>query len=377
MLCPRSCCAPLRSLRRSALAKLAFVAFLFVALVAAPAAAQSGSGGDASERGGVIVDEFIYDDAPFPECHASTIVETPSGLVVAWFGGTREKDPDVEIWVSRRQEGAWSAPVSVADGVQASGERYPCWNPVLVQHADRLSLYYKVGPSPSEWWGMVKHSTDDGATWSDASRLAEGILGPIRNKPIRTADGAWLSGSSSEHDGWRVHIERSNDDGATWIASEALNDRGELESIQPTFLTLPDGVIRMLCRAKTAGRITTADSRDGGATWTGLATIELPNPNSGIDAVTFAPGRHALVYNHTPRGRSPLNLALSDDGSNWSAARVLVEEAGAEFSYPAIIATADGHLHITYTWKRQRIRHVEIDPSRLELRPIVDGVWPE
>ncbi len=366
-----------RSLPGAALFSTRFVSTLLVAFAASLLAARSPAHDDADERPGIVVDEFVFEAAPFPECHASTIVETSSGLVVAWFGGTEEKDPDVEIWVSRHRDGDWTAPVSVADGVQPDGQRHPCWNPVLVRTADRLSLYYKVGPSPSTWWGMVKHSTDDGATWSAATRLPEGILGPIRNKPIRTADGILLSGSSTEHDGWRVHVERSSDDGATWSASGPLNDRGERESIQPTFLTLPDGVIRMLCRAKSAGRITAADSRDGGVSWSELTTIGLPNPNSGIDAVTFAPGRHALVYNHTPRGRSPLNLALSEDGSTWSAALVLVEQAGGEFSYPAIIATADGHLHITYTWKRQRIRHVEIDPARVELRPIVDGVWPE
>ena len=69
--------------------------------------------------------------APFPSAHASTIVETPAGLVAAWFGGTREKHPDVGIWLSRHDGRTWSAPVEVATGRQADGRRYPCWNPVL------------------------------------------------------------------------------------------------------------------------------------------------------------------------------------------------------------------------------------------------------
>jgi predicted neuraminidase len=75
-------------------------------------------------------------------------------------------------------------------------------------------------------------------------------------------------------------------------------------------------------------------------------------------------GRHLLVYNHTAKGRSPLNLALSDDGVNWKGVLVLEDEPKKEFSYPAIIQTSDGLVHITYTWKRQKVKHVVIDPSK-------------
>src|SRR5436190_193672 len=82
---------------------------------------------------GVVESEFIYESAPFPSCHASAIAETPAGLVTAWFGGTRERHPDVGIWVARRVDDRWTAPVEVANGVQADGSRHPCWNPVLFQ----------------------------------------------------------------------------------------------------------------------------------------------------------------------------------------------------------------------------------------------------
>jgi predicted neuraminidase len=107
-----------------------------------------------------------------------------------------------------------------------------------------------------------------------------------------------------------------------------------------------------------------------------MSLTELPNPNSGIDAVTLKDGRHLLVYNHTAKGRTPLNLAISPDGTKWEAALVLESEPG-EYSYPAIIQTRDGLVHITYTWKRQRVRHVVIDPAQLKTRPIADGVWPK
>src|SRR2546427_137606 len=83
----------------------------------------------AETQPGLMKSEFIYETAPFPECHASTIVETKSGLVAAWFGGTRERHPDVGIWLARHVSGGWTVPVEVANGVQSPTNRYPCWNP--------------------------------------------------------------------------------------------------------------------------------------------------------------------------------------------------------------------------------------------------------
>jgi alpha-L-rhamnosidase len=105
----------------------------------------------------------------------------------------------------------------------------------------------------------------------------------------------------------------------------------------------------------------------------------LPNPSSGTDAVTLADGRQLLVYNHNPnyKGRSPLNVALSDDGKGWLAAAVLEDDpTHPQYSYPAVIQTADGLVHITYTWRRERIKHVVLDPAKLKTEPIVEGQWP-
>ena len=123
--------------------------------------------GPALSQSGLLKSEFIYDSAPFPSCHASTIEQTAQGLIAGWFGGTAEGKPDVGIWVSRHEGGKWTAPVEVANGVQPDGTREPCWNPVLFQpKGDPLMLFYKVGPSPQKWWGMLRTSTDGGRTWS-------------------------------------------------------------------------------------------------------------------------------------------------------------------------------------------------------------------
>ena len=171
----------------------------------------------------VLRSEFIYETPPTPQCHASTLAETRDGLVAAWFGGLHERDPSVGIWLSRHREGRWSTPVEVANGVQPDGSRLPSWNPVLFQpRGGPLMLFYKVGPSPSEWWGMLKTSTDGGRTWSAAQRLPDGVLGPIKDKPIQLPDGTILAGSSTEGGGlWRVHFERTPDLGRSWQLTRA------------------------------------------------------------------------------------------------------------------------------------------------------------
>ena len=156
----------------------------------------------AADQPGLVRSEFIYDTAPFPSCHASTIAETKSGLVTAWFGGTRERDPGVCIYVSRMEDGKWTTPFEVANGVGFGEKRLPTWNPVLFQpKSGPLMLFYKVGPSPATWWGMVTTSTDDGKTWATPRRLPNGILGPVKNKPVQLANGDILSPTSTEGDG--------------------------------------------------------------------------------------------------------------------------------------------------------------------------------
>ena len=321
----------------------------------------------AQSRAAIVKTEFIYDQAPFPSCHASTIVQTKGVMVAAWFGGTDEKNPDVGIWVSRYDKNGWSKVVEVANGVQQPDLRYPCWNPVLFQpERGPLLLFYKVGPSPSTWWGMLTTSTDGGATWSKPTRLPDGILGPIKNKPVQLRDGSILCGSSTEHAGWRVHMERTSDLGKTWQKTEPLNDRNEFGAIQPAILVHPSGAIQILCRSR-QGKITESWSSDGGKTWSAMKVTSLPNPSAGIDAVVLRDGRALVVYNHTTRGRSPLNIAVSSDGKIWKAALTLEDQPG-EYSYPAVIQTGDGLVHVTYTWKRKLIKHVVIDPKKLELR---------
>ena len=315
--------------------------------------------------------EFIAVSPATPQSHAATIVQTPDALVAAWFGGRHERDPGVGIWLSRKLAGQWTPPVEVANGVQASGERLPCWNPVLfLPRHGPLMLFYKVGPDPQHWWGMLKTSTDQGVHWSDARRLADGVLGPIKNKPVQLADGSIVSPSSREDGSWRIQFERSIDGGEQWTLASAVPNPEHIEAIQPSLLRWSGEQLQAIGRTR-QNRVFSTWSSDGGRHWSALHLLELANPNSGIDAVSLADGRALLVYNPTDHGkdwwdgRGQLALALSRDGEHWARALTLENEQGAEFSYPAVIQTRDGLVHILYTWKRQRIRHVVIDPARL------------
>ncbi len=334
----------------------------------------------AADYPGLVSAELIYEKAPFPQCHASTIEETSEGLVAAWFGGTHEKNPDVGIWVARHVDGKWTAPVEVANGIQYDDKRHPCWNPVLFQPKEGpLMLFYKVGPDPRTWWGMLTTSDDCGKTWSFPRRLPEGIDGPVKNKPIQLANGDILAGSSTEYDGWRIHFERTSDLGKTWHRVGPINDATKYNAIQPSILTYPDGRLQILCRSR-ENVVTQSWSSDGGETWTAMEKTMLPNPNSGTDAVTLADGRQLIVYNHTTRptgNRSLLNVAVSNDGKKWMAAYVLENTPGKEFSYPAVIQAKDGMIHFTYTYHRRKVKHVVLDPAKLEARDMPDGNWPE
>lgn len=331
----------------------------------------------------IIKSEFIYNakDVSFPSCHASTIAKTENGLIAAWFGGTAEKNPDVGIWVSRFENGKWSLPIEVANGIQHKDLRYPAWNPVLYNNEGEIKLFYKVGPNPRDWWGEVISSVDNGKTWIDKHRLPEGIWGPIKNKPVLLSNGDLLCPSSTETEGWRVHMEITPDMGKTWERTKALNDGKKEGAIQPTILIHKNGKLQILNRSRTK-MILTSWSSDNGRTWSKFTESQLPNNNSGIDGVTLKDGRHVLVYNHikpeeTWGDRNILNLAISEDGINWEAAVLLENDTktDTEYSYPAVIQSADGLLHITYTWNRKLIKHVVIDPSKIKSKPIINGVW--
>ena len=120
-----------------------------------------------------------------------------------------------------------------------------------------------------------------------------------------------------------------------------------------------------------SGKIYETWTANRGLDWSALQPTSLPNPNAGIDAVTLNDKRQLLVYNATTTGRTPLNVALSNNGVTWTQ-NLALESAPGEYSYPAVIQARDGLVHVTYTWKRQRIKHVVVDPRRI----VTGGFFP-
>jgi alpha-L-rhamnosidase len=317
----------------------------------------------------IITDEFLYKQASFPECHASTIAETKDGsLVASYFGGTKERNPDVCIWVSRKAKGSteWTAPKMVADGVFSDTLRKACWNPVLYQIPNgELLLFFKIGKDVGDWTGWLIRSKDGGKTWTKREQLPTGILGPVKNKPIMNK-GRIISPCSMEKSGWRLYFEYSDDKGKTWKKTADVKTDSGILAIQPTILILPDNRLEALCRTRNR-QIGVTYSNDNGETWSKLQLTDVPNNNSGIDAVTLNDGNYAMVYNDYPiepdkqKGvRTPLSLGLSKDGMHWQKWITLENSPISQYSYPSIIQSKNGEIHIVYTWRRQRIKYVEI-----------------
>ncbi|MEI7025570.1 sialidase family protein [Paenibacillus sp. y28] len=318
-----------------------------------------------------VVKEFLFEeDRPFLSCHASTLELLPNGEVIAaWFGGTKEKAPDVAIWIAhRRIEGGWTPPRKVADE-----ENVPLWNPVLFRRQDGvLFLYYKVGNEIEHWVTMVMSSQDGGYTWTEPAVLVQGDRGgrgPVKNKPITLQDGT-IAAPASVEPAWDAFVDLSYDGGSTWRRSETVPlDHSALKGkgiIQPSLWESEPGMVHMFSRSM-EGYIYRSDSTDGGRTWCPAYPISLPNNNSGLDLVKMDNGTLAIVYNPTQpepgkkKGpRTPLFLSLSrDNGLTWGE-DLLLDQGEKQYSYPAIIASGND-LYITYTWRRERIAFWKIE----------------
>lgn len=340
-----------------------------------------GIGGCAEAQ--ILCKEFVYEPHAFPSCHASTIACLQNGdLVTAFFGGSYEGSPDVCIWVCRKTAGSnhWTEPAMAAAGVINDTLRKACYNPVLYQMPDgELWLFFKIGSCVADWSGWLTRSSDNGATWSPREPLPDGFLGPIKNKPELIGN-RLLCPSSTESDGWKIHFEIYDLDTHRWhktpdIEAElapSLQEPGRITpigAIQPSIIRLAGGTLQVLCRTQN-GKLATSYSHDNGESWSLVELTNVPNNCSGTDAVTVNPILHALVYNPVQSElgdyrdpRTPLDVATSMDGIYWNKLVTLEHEPGSEFSYPAVVVdTRDSTLHITYTWKRQRIVYAHVKP---------------
>lgn len=362
---------------------------------------------------GVVVEHgTLYGQGIIPSCHATTVVELPNGdMLAAYFAGTYEGHPDVCVYMSRRRAGCttwdlpqllvsgirteWTEsafsyddpapdakPEDVSDFVKNTRKRKACYNPVLY-HAPGgdLVLDYKLGAFVQDWTGWEVRSTDGGYTWTQPRplqtdpELHQIQLGPIKNKPVlvdcpTAASGKRiLAGSSTETGGdWKFHFELSDDGGRSWRL--VYPERDTLQCIQPSILFLADGRLKAIGRTR-HGRLAQCYSYDGGESWSEVTLSDMPNNNSGIDAVTLRDGRHVLVYNDSDveGRRTPLSVAISNDAEHWTKVCDLETDDLGEYSYPSVIQASDGRLWVLYTWRRQLPAYAVIDIEKFAIKP--------
>lgn len=311
------------------------------------------------------VKTFLFGDNPgFAQCHASTLIHLKDGqFIAAWFGGTKEGDDDVGIWMTRGRPDHWEKPFEVA-----KIKEEPHWNPVLFRSpSGKIFLFFKVGKDTKKWETWVKTSDDQGKTWSKAYELVPGNRGgrgPVRNKVIVLSNGDWLAGASDEEGQWNVFFDRSEDQGKTWQATPYLKmDRKDLDFhgqglIQPTMWESAPGKVHALFRSS-EGNVFRSDSKDNGKTWSEAYKTVLPNPNSAIDVLKLSGDTLAMVCNPDDKNwgsRGTLIVALSyDNGKTWPG-KIVLESGNTEdeYSYPAIIGFGDS-VAVTYTWDRKKI----------------------
>lgn len=306
---------------------------------------------------------FVFGkDRPFAQCHASSLIHLNDGsFIITWFGGTREKDNDVGIWMAKGFPGDWQKPFEVA-----KIRNEPHSNPVLFQApTGKIFLFFKVGEEIPEWETWVKTSDDFGETWSSAYELAKddrGGRGPVRNKPIILSNGTLIAGASNEKGLWNVFFDLSADGGETWSPTPYIGiDRHKITGkgvIQPTLWESAPGQVHALLRS-TSGYICRTDSKDYGETWSPVYKTSLPNPNSAIDLTKLSDGTLVLVHNTDNRdwgARNTLVMSTSkDNGATWKE-KIILEDGRRddEYSYPAIIHFGDT-IAVTYTWNRENI----------------------
>jgi predicted neuraminidase/4-amino-4-deoxy-L-arabinose transferase-like glycosyltransferase len=315
--------------------------------------------------------------------HSVSLAALADGsLAAAWFAGSREGAADVAIQFSRFDGQQWSAPQVIAERALVRRDTgrliRKLGNPVLWQDARGQLHCWFVSVSYGGWAGSsINHmvSTDQGNHWG---RIERRVTSPflnlstlVRNPPLPLADGGLALPVYHEFLAKR----------AEWLRLDAagrLADRVRLPGgqrlLQPAAVALDEhSALTLLRDASGAQRIHAARSEDGGQHW-GLPTAtDLPNPGAAVALIRLADGRLLLAYNPVTGNRNQLGLATSHDaGRTWSPP-LLIEQDGnpdAEFSYPALAQTANGEIHLAYTWQRQRIKHLRFSPAWLtQARP--------
>ena len=337
----------------------------------------------------VYTREMVFEEgtADFPSCHAAAIVDLMDGtLLSTYFGGSKESADDVEVRLSRKNPGeGWILPIQLTD---APNDGLSVENPSIFQEREgRIFVFWKSTHGSPNRIGKMITSDDGGHTWSEQRNICDKCMGPEDGKAVQLPNGDILAPAADRNgffDGGSLYVEISTDKGETWTPSATNADDSGFKAIQPNILIHADGRLQMMARGR-GGKIPVTWSSDNGRTWSALEASTLPANWAGIDVISTRAGRHFIAYNHNPTSpgskgeRRFLTLAVSKDGVAWNAAHVLGIATGGQLSYPAIIQSRDGLLHVVHTWHRDTIAHIVINPYKITdetIVPMPNGEWP-
>ncbi len=348
--------------------------------------------------------------------HGSSLVTLSNGdLLAAWFQGSGERRADdVRIMGARLKAGeeAWSAPFELADTpgipdcnpvlfLNGEGKLFLVWIAVLANRWEssvlrvRTSVDYLDPGAPNwAWQDNIFLKPDEAfakevarkfedlppnpAGWAEYARpYDEMIIEAARDarkrsigwmtriKPLILESGRILLPLYS--DGFNLSLVAiSDDDGTTWRPSLPIVGRGP---IQPALAQRQDGTVVAYLRdsGDAPGRVQISESTDGGETWSAARKTDIPNTAS-VELLALEEGTWAFLGNDVSDGRYRLTLYLSEDeGRSWPRKVVIEEDTSGQgrFSYPALIQTSDGRLHITYSFhpseNRKAIKYVAVE----------------
>lgn len=327
----------------------------------------------------VFRSETITTGQSLPMVHVASLAELPDKMLSAvWYGGSRECEPDVRIYYSEQgPSGPWSVPRVVMSREQAERElRLPLkglGNAVLLSAHDGSLRMLFATIAMGRWSGSQLNSIlsrDGGITWSPSERL---VLSPffnfselVRNRPVPLRDGGWCVPVYQEFLGKFPELLWLGG-GEGGLRYRKTRVAGGCSSFQPTLVPLDTfrGVI-FLRDYTSARKVFRSESSDGGETWSTPEPTSLPNPDAGISALGISGARILIAYNDSPKDRSNLALALSqDEGKSWKKLVTLQQEEGSSFSYPYLLKTSDGLIRLAYTWKGKEIRILSFNEAWL------------
>ncbi|MDO8719911.1 MAG: sialidase family protein [Polaromonas sp.] len=366
-------------------------------------------------------DASFASSAPGQAVHAASLVELKDGrLRAVWFSGSREGASDVSIRSAVMDAASlhWSEETAVFDRtrVQQGLWRYvkKLGNPVIARAPDGSLILWMVNVSLGGWAGSAitwSKSRDEGVTWSEPRRLVTSpflnISTLVKGAPIAYQDGQIGLPVYHEFVTKFAEVLRINPHGQV---VDKVRIPGSRTSLQPVLLVSSPERAQIYMRSGRRTALMTSDTGDAGKSWSATRTTAWLNPDSALAGVVSQTGMQWLALNPAPRDRETLALLQSGAGQSFdgvqpwtvessptpevraslsayerllgdelkahgaseSQAKAYVDSAkrqlcgaGAclqEFSYPYLLQSRDGYIHLVYTWHRTRIKHVRFDP---------------